>query len=212
MSIRVLIADDHPLFRSGVRNELSSHSEIVVIGEAPDGNQALRMAEELHPDILFLDINMPGIKTTQIVSRLKRVVPETLVIILTAYDDSHTVLVMLKEGVKGYMVKDENPELLLEAIRAVMRGKTWLSPTVADIVTKTLSDKKALEQSLLLTDRELEILQLLGQGYCYAEIGQELFLSERLVRYEVGRILEKMEVHNRAEAVGIAVRDGWIRV
>ncbi|MDD5368822.1 MAG: response regulator transcription factor [Anaerolineaceae bacterium] len=136
MTIRILIADDHPLIRSGVHDALDIHPDIEVIGEAIDGDQALQMTEKLHPDVLLLDIHVPGMKTLPILSRLKRTVPETRVIILTACDDASTVLGMLKAGVNGYFVKDEDPQVLVEAIQAVMRGKSWLSPTVAGIAER----------------------------------------------------------------------------
>lgn len=210
MSIRVLIADDHPVFRSGVRNELVSYEEIEVVGEAMDGDQTIQMTEDLHPDLLLLDIRMPGMKVVQIVSRLQRMAQKTRVVILSAYDDTPTVLGMLKTGVKGYILKDEEPEAIVEAIRVVMRGKTWLSPTVAEIVIGSVANEKLSGEEPVLTDRELAILQLLSKGCNNEKIGKELFLSERIVRYQVGIILEKLSVHNRTEAVALAVKNGWI--
>lgn len=135
MSIRVLIADDHPLIRTGVRSELAHHEEIDVVGEVMDGDQAFQLTEELHPDVLLLCVRMPGMKATQIVSRLQRTAQAIRVVILSAHDDAPTVLGMLKAGVKGYVVKDEDPGEVYEAIKVVIRGKTWLSPTVAEIMT-----------------------------------------------------------------------------
>jgi DNA-binding NarL/FixJ family response regulator len=212
MSTRVLIADDHPLIRCGVRNELLNHEEIELVGEAADGDETLRLTEELRPDILLLDIHMPGLKAVQILSRLQRTDQLTRVIILTACDDAPTIFGMLKAGVKGYIVKEEAPEILAEAIRVVMRGKTWLSPTVAELVTGSLVDGGPKGETPLLSNRNLAILQLLGQGCNNGQIGEKLFVSERIVRYEIGRIIEKLGVHNRIEAVAIAVKNGLIQL
>lgn len=211
MSIRVLIADDHPLIRYAMRNELDNQPDIEIVGEASSGDEALQLAEEYRPNMLLLDIHMPGMKTVQILSRLRRTVPETRVIILTACDDAPTVLGMLREGVNGYFVKDENPQILVEAIQVVMRGKTWLSPTVAGVVAGALSDV-GQKGAAPLTERELEILGLLGQGYSTERIGEELFISTRTVRFHIERTLEKLGVHNRMEAFAIAVKNGWIQV
>lgn len=207
MSIRVLIADDHPLIRSGVRSELAHHEEIEVVGEAMDGDQAFQLTEELLPDILLLDVHMPGMKAMQIVSRLQRTAQATRVVILSAYDDAPTVLGMLKGGVKGYVVKDEDPGEVFEAIQVGMRGKTWLSPSVAEVVTGSVVEEKSNGGEPILTSRELAILLLLSKGFNNDKIAEELFISERIVRYQVSRIIEKLGVHNRTEAVALAVKN-----
>jgi DNA-binding NarL/FixJ family response regulator len=212
MPIRVLIADDHPLFRAGVRNELAGQDEIEVIGEAMDGDQALQMTEELCPDVLLLDVQMPGMKAVQIVSRLQRTAQATHVVILSAYNDAPTVQGMLRAGVKGYVVKDEEPAAVLEAIRVVMRGKTWLSPAVAAVVTEALvTEGRPETNEPVLTGRELEVLQLLGQGHNSDQIAEELYISKRTVDYHIDRIMAKLHAHNRTEAYAIAVKNGWIQ-
>jgi len=211
MLIRVLIADDHPLFRAGVRNELAGHEEIEVIGEATDGDQALQMTEALCPDVLLLDVQMPRMKAAQIVSRLQLTAQATCVVILSAYDDAPTVLGMLRAGVKGYVVKDEEPGAVLEAIRVVMRGMTWLSPAVAEIVTGSLADKRPDGDEPVLSGRELNVLHLLGQGYNSDQIGEELYITKRTVDYHIDRIMAKLHAHNRTEAYAIAVKNGWIQ-
>jgi len=211
MLIRVLIADDHPLFRAGVRSGLAGQEDIEVVGEAMDGDQAIRMTEELCPDILLLDVHMPGMKATQIILRLQRTVQATRVVILSAYDDAPTVLGMLRAGVKGYVLKDEEQGAVLETIRVVMRGKTWLSPAVAEMVTGcVVTEGRPVGEEPVLTVRELEVLQLLSKGCKNEKIGEELFISERIVRYQVCKIIEKLGVHNRTEAVAVAVKNGWI--
>lgn len=213
MPIRVLIADDHPLFRAGVRNQLAGHGEIEVIGEAMDGDQAIRMTEELRPDVLLLDVQMPGMKVAQIVSRLQRTAQTTRVVILSAYDDAPTVLGMMRAGVKGYVVKDEEPGAIIEAVQVVMQGKTWLSPAVAEVVTESVvAEGRPVGEEPVLTSREQEILYLLGKGYNSDQIGKELYISRRTVEYHIDRIMAKLHAHNRTEAYAIAVKNGLIQV
>jgi DNA-binding NarL/FixJ family response regulator len=212
MTIRVVVADDHPLLRFGVRAELANHHDIEIVGEATDGDGALQISEEMRPDVLLLDIHMPGLKAIQILSRLQRTGPAIRVIILTACDDVPTVIGMLKAGVKGYIVKDEGQEVLAEAIRVVVQGKTWLSPTVAGVIAVSLGEKNPKGEEALLTERELAILYLLGKGFTNDKIGEELFLSERIVRYQISLIIDKLGVHNRTEAVATAMKNGWIQL
>ncbi|MDD5371527.1 MAG: response regulator transcription factor, partial [Anaerolineaceae bacterium] len=137
--------------------------------------------------------------------------PDTHVIVLTACEDAPTVLGMLRAGVKGYIVKEDDPETLVEAIRVVMRGKTWLSPTMAEVVTGSLVEDGPKGEGPLLTVRELEVLQLLGKGHSTDQIGEILFISKRTVHFHIERTLEKLHVHNRMEAFAIAVKNAWIQ-
>lgn len=207
--IRVLIADDHPIVRSGVRGELTYDEEIEVVGEALNGDEALHLAQELQPDLLLLDINMPGMKAVQILQEVKRLLPACRVLILTAYGDSGTVLGMLKGGADGYLLKDEDPSVIPEAIRAVVDGQMWVSQTISDQLilltgeeTATVGDK--------LTQREQEVLHLIVEGQTNFEIAQALSLSERTVEFHVSNLLQKLGVRSRVEAAVWAKEHGIV--
>lgn len=211
MPIRVLIADDHGIVRSGIRNELATHLGIEVVGEVGDGDEALKMTLELRPDILLLDINMPGLKAVQILSRLQETKLATHVIIFTASDDRVTIKEMLKVGVKGYILKGDDPEDLIDAIHTVLNGKTWLSPTVAGIVVGVMVEGRYEGNASLLSDREIKILRLMSQGYRSEQIGEELFIAKRTVNYHIEMIYKRLQVKNRAEAIAKAFQQGLIQ-
>lgn len=198
--IRVLIADDHPIVRSGLRGELAYDEGVVVVGEALNGDEALRLAQELQPDVLLLDVNMPGMKAIQVLKEVKRLLPACRVLVLTAYGDSGTVLGMLKGGADGYLLKDEDPLVIHEAIRAVAGGQTWLSQAVSEqLVLLTRGETATLGDTL--TRREQEVLHLIGEGKSNLEIAQTLSLAERTVEFHVSNLLKKLGVRSRVEAV-----------
>jgi DNA-binding NarL/FixJ family response regulator len=197
--IRVLIADDHPIVRSGLRGELAYDEGVVVVGEALNGDEALRLAQELQPDVLLLDVNMPGMKAIHVLKEVKRSLPACRVLVLTAYGDSGTVLGMLKGGADGYLLKDEDPLVIHEAIRAVAGGQTWLSQAVSEqLVLLTRGDTATLGDTL--TRREQEVLHLIGEGKSNLEIAQMLSVAERTVEFHVGNVLKKLGVRSRVEA------------
>jgi len=197
--IRVLIADDHPIVRSGLRGELAYDEGVVVVGEALNGDEALRLAQELQPDVLLLDVNMPGMKAIHVLKEVKRSLPACRVLVLTAYGDSGTVLGMLKGGADGYLLKDEDPLVIHEAIRAVAGGQTWLSQAVSEqLVLLTRGDTATLGDTL--TRREQEVLHLIGEGKSNLEIAQMLSVAERTVEFHVDNVLKKLGVRSRVEA------------
>jgi len=210
MSIRVLLADDHPIVRSGIRNELAHYPDIEVIGEAIDGNEALSLTDKLQPDVLLLDLNMPGPKATQIIRTLKTSSNPPRILVLTAYSDSGTILGMLTAGVHGYLLKDEEPGMIIEGIRAVVQGKIWLS----NVITQSLVGQTVKEESNppheMLSQRELDVLRLIAQGGSNQRIATELSISSRTVRFHVENILSKLNVSNRTEAVTVALQRKWI--
>ncbi|CAG0935419.1 Transcriptional regulatory protein LiaR [Thermoflexales bacterium] len=210
MSIRVLLADDHPIVRSGIRNELAHYPDIEVVGEAIDGNEALSLTDTLHPDVLLLDLNMPGPKAVHIIRTLQTRSNPPRVLVLTAYSDIGTILGMLKAGVHGYLLKDEELGMISEGIRAVVQGKIWLS----NVITQSLIGHTVQEESNppqeMLSPRELEVLRLLAQGCSNQRIAAELSISKRTVRFHVENILSKLRVSNRTEAVTVALQRKWI--
>ncbi len=197
--IRVVLADDHPLILSGIRQSLSEASDILILGEAGDTNQALEICEAEHPDVLVLDLSMPGPSSTEVVRRLGETSPETRVLVLTAHSDETHVRQMMRAGVTGYLVKDEAPENIATAVQAVARGTLWISRTVAANVKRHLG---APEGDLHgLTRRERQVLVRLSQGMDNASIAADLNLSEQTVRNYVSEIYSRLDLKSRAEAI-----------
>ena len=200
-SIRVLIADDHPLIRSGLCVALRSEPDIVVTGEASDGDEVQRQCASLQPDVLVLDVNMdgpPAVATATLTS-VRELCPRTRVLILTAYDDDVYVRGLVLAGAMGYVLKDEAPEALVQAVRTVAQGGTWFSRSVVEnLVLRAERDER---DAPLLTERESQIIRLIARGWDNARIAEELCLSEQTIRNYVSRLYGKIGVQTRAEAV-----------
>jgi len=209
MAIHVLIADDHPIVRSGIRNELSHHPDFEIVGEAISGDEILPQLGESHADVLILDINMPGMKAKHILGELEKVERPPQVLVLTAYGDPENVLGMLKAGARGYLLKDSSPGNIADGIRAVAKGMTWLSPEVASVLLETQIDEKANFEETL-SARETEVLQFLAQGYSNAQIAERLSISEGTVKNHITNIYDKLGLHTRAEAVAWAWQNGLV--
>jgi DNA-binding NarL/FixJ family response regulator len=207
--IRVLLADDHPVVRAGIRNELQA-AGIQVVGEAASGEQALRLVEELQPDVLVLDVEMPGLNGVEVARRLRERHPALPILVLSAYDHAAYVFGLLEAGATGYVLKDEALETIVMAVEGAVKGEMWLSPRVAAKVTKrALGREKATRPAL--SEREVEVLRLVAAGRTDGEIGQELSIAERTVRYHLRNIYDKLGVKARVEAVAWAVREGLVR-
>jgi len=201
MATRIIIADDHPIVRSGIRTELKQHSEFELVGEATDGNKTLSLIQEIQPDLLILDINMPGIKAIEIIRQIKAQMLGCRILVLTAYGDAGTVLTMLKAGVDGYLLKEEDPQIISEAVHAVMNGKTWLSQSVLSIIVKKAGEIESSPEDRTLTMREKEVLALMNEGKKNREIAGLIHTSERTVEFHVSNIIRKMGVKSRLEAI-----------
>ncbi len=215
--IRIILADDYPLVRAGILSTLAAEPDLLVLGEASNGDEVRCLCLQHHPDILLLDLSMPGLKVGDTISLLKENFPDTKVIILTAYEDDAYVREMLSLGVRGYILKEEATGALIRAIRVVHQGDTWFSNRVIALLTSRENQQTefiadSLEKDTLLNDRERDILQCLGEGMSNEEISSHLCISKRTVRHYVGRILEKLDVSNRTKAVVVAVHKGLIQV
>lgn len=204
--IRVLLADDHPFIRSGIRAELAEEDDILVVGEAGSADEVMTRCPELWLDVLVLDLSMPGPPPRETVAFLKQHCPDLKILVLTAYQEEAYIRGLVALGVKGYVLKDEATEALVDAIHAVQTGDTWFSQSVLDKLSS--GGQKVGEVSL--TTREIEILKLLRQGLTNKEIAYQLRIAERTVRYHVENLLEKLQARNRPEAVANAIQRGWL--
>lgn len=214
--IRVLLADDHAVLRDGMRNLLSKEDDLVVVGEAGDGEEAVRLAAQLTPDVAIMDIVMPKLTGIEATRQIKRVCPSTAVLILTAYDDDRYILGLLEAGAAGYLLKSSRIHELVGAIRAVAAGEAVLLPAVtARLLARAVRTGESLGVSKgeeQLTERELEVLRLAAQGMGNKEIAKQLSLSVPTVKAHLVNVFNKMGVGSRTEAVLQAVRKGWVEL
>jgi NarL family two-component system response regulator LiaR len=220
-TINILIVDDHTLFRSGIRKMLEGETDMCVVGEAATGREALEQARKLMPDVILMDIKMPdssgsgqaldGIEATRI---LHREMPHVGIIFCTVFDDDEFVFAGLKAGGSGYIVKDDDPETMLRAIRAVAHGESLLGPTIAQKVMRQFSALPGEQTPLMddLTPREMEVLKLIADGLPNKEIAEVLVLSEKTVKNHINNIFSKLHVYDRSQAMLYAIRKGLVKV
>ncbi len=216
--IRVLVVDDHALFRRGLQMVLAHETDIEVVGEAGDGAQAVELAAELMPDLVLMDVRMPRRGGIDACTAIRDVVPSAEIIMLTISDEEADLYEAIKAGAKGYLLKDVSIEEVATAIRAVHGGQSLISPSMA---SKLLSEfatmiKRGDDRQQVpvprLTDRELEVLKLVARGLNNRDIAKELFISENTVKNHVRNILEKLQLHSRMEAVVYAVREKLLEI
>ena len=210
--IRVLIVDDHPMVRRGLRSLLSAYPDIQIVGEAEDSTSALRAATELTPEIILLDIQLPGLDGVEIAQQLRRIAPTTKVIALTAYDNEQYVFNAMRAGAYAYLLKRTSDETVVEAVRAVHQGKRLLEPALMDQVLRqfqTLAQVQAQSETGL-TDEEIKVLAMVAQGATNEEIALQTHWSERSIKRDIEEIMSKLGARNRAQAVAEAIRRGLI--
>jgi DNA-binding NarL/FixJ family response regulator len=211
-AIRVLVVDDHPLVRQGVRSLLSNYADLVLVGEAEDAAGALREAETTTPDVILLDIRMPGMGGVETARLLSRLQPAAKILMLTSFDDEEYVTGALQVGAHGYLLKSVSDEMLASAVRAVYRGERVLSPAVMDQVVQQFTEysrERALHDAGL-SDDEGRILALLVAGASNPKIAAQLYLSETSVKRKLQDIFEKLGVGTRAQLAAEAVRRGLV--
>jgi len=209
-SIRILIVDDHPMVRRGLKSLLSSYPDIQVVAEVGDGIAAVEMAVQLAPEIILLDIQMPELDGVEVAQRLRRVAPAAKIIALTAFDNQEYVFNAIQAGVYAYLLKSTSDDTLIEAIRHVHQGKHIVAPTLMDPVLKqfkTLTQVRAQEETGL-SKQDLKVLALIAQGATNEEIAKETHWSERTVKREIEQIMTKLGARNRAQAVAEAIKRG----
>ncbi len=209
--VRMVVVDDHALFRRGLVSLLDDFPDFVVVGEAGDGREAMKVIQETHPDIVLLDVNMPVMDGIETVQELRAQKNRIQILMLTISDQDADLLGALTAGANGYLLKNTEPDDLREAILLMAEGKSVLSPDVTGTVLKALKGGQAALVQGPLSDRELEVLSCLAQGLTTALIAGQLYISENTVKTHIRHILEKLDSSNRTEAVSKAIQMGLIR-
>ena len=207
--IRIVVVDDHTLFRRGLVGLLSEMEGFQVVGEASNGQESLGVVAKQSPDIVLLDINMPGLSGIETLNKLHKQGLDSPVLMLTISQQEEDLLGAIRAGAKGYLLKNAEPEVLRHTIRQVVDGKSVLAPEVTAQVFRLVRSGQ-LGSANLLTDREVEVLRYLARGLTTSQTGAELFISENTVKTHIRHILDKLEVNNRAEAVARATQLGII--
>jgi DNA-binding NarL/FixJ family response regulator len=214
--IRVLIVDDHTLFRRGIADVLSSRNDLEVAGEAADGLEAIEKARQLRPEVILMDLNMPNCTGLEAIQALQTELPESNVLILTVSETEEDLFASIKYGAKGYLLKNAEPEELVQAIYHVAKGESIILPLMA---TKLLTEfqslasgkkKKHDEDEAGLSSREREVLQLVAKGATNREIADSLYISENTVKTHLQNIMEKLHLANRSQAAAYAIEKGLL--
>lgn len=208
--IRILIVDDHPLIREGLRAVLETQPDMELVGEARDGNEAVSRALTLRPDVVLMDLSLPemdGVEATRLILEKD---PAVRVLVLSNYLDDEKIFSVLKAGAKGYILKEAVPQDLRQAVRSVYQGKSALDPSIQRKLVDHLSqaNNSAPSESEGLTDRELEVLRMLAQGFSNPQIAAKISVAEGTVRFHVSNILRKLGLENRTQAVLYALQKG----
>jgi NarL family two-component system response regulator LiaR len=209
--IKVLLAEDHVIVREGTREFVQREPDMEVVGEASDGEEAVKLASKLKPDVVVMDIAMPKLNGIEATKQIKASLPSTAVLILTAYDYDQYIFALLEAGAAGYLLKGVQVREVIDAIRAVYAGESVLHPVVARrvidrMVSPTKAETPAAEP---LSEREMEVLKLAATGVSNKEIAQQLFLSPRTVQVHLGNIFNKLGVASRTEAILYGLKRGW---
>ncbi len=217
--IRVLVVDDHALFRRGLEFVFAQEADIEVIGEAGDGEQGVARAAELLPDIVLLDVRMPKGTGIEACAAIKDVAPSAKIIMLTMSDEEADLYDAIKAGATGYLLKEISIDEVADAVRAVYDGQSLISPSMASkllnefaLMAKSTDDRRNQVPAPRLTERELEVLKLVARGLNNRDIAKELFISENTVKNHIRNILEKLQLHSRMEAVVYAVREKLLEI
>jgi two-component system, NarL family, nitrate/nitrite response regulator NarL len=204
--IGVLVVDDHPLFRQGVVHSLGTESGLKVVGEAACGEEALTLACELLPDVVLLDISMPGWGGLVTAEKIAMACPAATIVMLTVSEDKDKLLAAFKAGARAYVLKGVAARELASVLRSAVAGEAYVSPSLASEMLVSLTRSKAPDPLQELTDREREILRLIGTGLTNREIGDRIFLSEKTIKHYVTNILQKLQVRSRVEAALLAAQ------
>lgn len=208
-SVKVLIADDHPLVREGLRGLIATEPDMDLVGEATDGVEAVEPARTLRPDVILLDLMMPNKSGIEAIQEIKAENPDARILVVTSFGEDENVFPAIKAGALGYLLKDSSPQELLAALREVHRGEPSLHPTVALKLIRELNHSSSSQAGgTPLTEREVEVLKLVARGLSNNEICKTLVIAERTVSKHVSSIIEKLHVSNRTQAALYALKEG----
>jgi DNA-binding NarL/FixJ family response regulator len=212
--VRVMVVDDHDLFRTGLKNLLEEQG-VNIVGEAPNGQTAIRLASDLAPDVVIMDLNMPGLTGVETTRQLAGIAPLTRVVVLTISADDDDVMDAVMAGACGYLLKDSSIQVLIAGIQAAAAGESLISPQIASKVLQRLRAQSSSEDAAAtiraeLSDREIEVLKLIANGNDNAQIARELFISPKTVKNHISNILMKLQIDNRIQAAVYAVRSGIV--
>ncbi|GAC1431342.1 MAG: response regulator transcription factor [Ktedonobacteraceae bacterium] len=214
MSIHILLADDHTILRAGLRMMLNAQPDFEVVGEAQDGRQAIQEAQRLQPDVILMDITMPDMNGIEATRQIKKLLPETKILILTMHEHDEYVFQALRAGASGYMLKEAADTDLISALRVIQNGQFYLSPTAQSVMVgdylqrvRTGEEKDSYSS---LTEREREILKLVAEGYTNNKIAERLIISPKTVDTHRTHVMDKLNLHSRAELVKYAMRRGLL--
>ncbi|WP_405078987.1 response regulator [Paenibacillus chitinolyticus] len=214
MKVRILLADDHAVVRKGLQMFLATQPDLELAGEASDGRQALEMIASLSPDVVLMDLNMPGLNGIEAAEIIKRDHPRVKVIVLTSFSDQDHVLPAVRAGARGYLLKDIEPDELVRAIRRVHAGQVELHPEAAGKLMNSIAFAEEVQAAGAaspleeLTKREAQVLKLIASGMSNKEIGEALFISEKTVKTHVSHVLDKLGLADRTQAAILAVKHG----
>ncbi len=214
MKIRILLADDHTILRAGLRMMLNAQPDFEVVGEAQDGRQAIQEAQRLQPDVILMDITMPDMNGIEATRQIKKLLPEIKVLVLTMHEHDEYVFQALRAGASGYMLKEAADTDLISALRVIQNGQFYLSPTAQSVMVgdylqrvRTGEEKDSYSS---LTEREREILKLVAEGYTNNKIAERLIISPKTVDTHRTHVMDKLNLHSRAELVKYAMRRGLL--
>ncbi|TET17518.1 MAG: response regulator transcription factor [Dehalococcoidia bacterium] len=215
-TIRILLAEDHVVVREGTRQLLEREQDFEIVGEAGDGEETVRLASQLKPDVVIIDVAMPKISGIEATKQIKAILPATTVLVLTGYDYDEYIFSMLEAGAAGYLLKSVSGDELINAVRAVYAGEPMIHPTVLrKLITrfKTLAAEPAPVQPMQpLSEREMEVLKIAAQGMSNKDIGNMLFISKRTVQAHMRSIFNKLGVGSRSEAILYSLKRGWFTI
>ena len=212
--IRIVLADDHMILRKGLRSLLEAEKRFEIVGEGENGNEVVRLVDELDPDIIVMDISMPNLNGVEATKRVKKHHPDTKVIILSRHKDEEFIFQALNAGADGYLIKESAPSELISAIESVLRGDSYLSPSVSRVVVddyiKKANHTELVDKFESLTSREVEVLQLLAEGFSVKEISENLHVSKNTVNSHRTHIMEKLDIHSTAKLIQYAIQKGLV--
>ena len=212
--VKVLVVDDHEMVRRGIKKMLEIEKGIAVVGEASNGAEAVEQAKKVHPDVVLMDIQMPGMNGLEATRKILEAKPQVAIIMLTVYDDDEYVLEAIKNGAMGYLLKDLDAGALIAAIRRVATGESLIDQAVATRLLQDMARKNAAGATgaATLTEREREILEAIASGLANKEIADKLSISERTVKNHITNIFKKIDVHDRTQAALFAIREGLAKL